>query len=244
VDAEKTVEVDGKPQKVTVKVPKYTLKQVEQKAKLENVRLFDLRGKEFAKEKVPVVLEKETAVLLVHEAKLDPFFLRTIKEGTLLLEVRPELVTQAPPRVPPIKPTTVTPTRSVESMAPLVVNAWFKDGSIIWKDTFIEFEEMTVKVKEKGPDGKDVEKDVLKVVPVKKEVERKVDAAKSVLKTIGGTSVMVEDLAKRLETPTPIIVSPDSNPIDPYHLQLYDEETLTVIPPLEAPKAMPGPPAE
>ena len=59
--------------------------------------------------------------------------------------------------------------------------------------------------------------------------------------------VTVEELTKRLATPTPIILSVDSNPIDPYHTQLYDEETLTVIPPLEvpmAPIAPPGSPAE
>ena len=39
----------------------------------------------------------------------------------------------------------------------------------------------------------------------------------------------------------PVVVSLDSNPIDPFHLQLYDDDTLTVVPPLEEPKPLPSP---
>jgi uncharacterized protein (TIGR03000 family) len=231
VDETRTTMVDGKPVQVTVKVPKHVLKQVEEKAKLENVKAYDLRGKQVASEKVPVILEKETAVLLVHERKLDPFYLRTVKEGTLLLEVRPELVTQAPPMkvpTPPVTPPKAAPA-SVESAPPMVVSAWFKDGFIIWKEVNNTFE---------FKDGKDE--------PLQQEAERKVDAAKSKIKTVGGKTVTVDELSQRLAKPTPVVVSLDHNPIDPFHLQLYDDDTLTVVPPFEAPmppKPLPRPPS-
>jgi hypothetical protein len=66
---------------------------------LEEVQVYDTRGKAVSPKKLPGLLKGETFVLVSADGKpVDPLYLRLVKEGTLVF------VLPAPPTPPPVPP--------------------------------------------------------------------------------------------------------------------------------------------
>lgn len=84
----RTVVRDGRPitQKIVVPV---TRNQVQQQIKwVDRPKAYDTAGKEIDALRLAELLKRETAVLISGDGKpLDPFYLDTIKDGTLILVV-------------------------------------------------------------------------------------------------------------------------------------------------------------
>jgi hypothetical protein len=71
----------------------------------ESVFVYDLKGKNVAPNGLAKLLDEETPVLLSTSGKVDPFYLKTTKAGTLIVVVPPERFYQVPKSlVPPPRP--------------------------------------------------------------------------------------------------------------------------------------------
>jgi hypothetical protein len=91
VAREVVVEQNGQKKKVTVTSAETMVRVVERKLDGKGTQVFGTDGKQLDAKAVAKALEKETAVLLSADGnKLDPFYLRVIKEGTLILVTKPE----------------------------------------------------------------------------------------------------------------------------------------------------------
>ena len=85
---ERTVTIDGRPVKQTVTVFMYKTVQVTRRIKAEGVTVYTTAGKEVPAKDVPDKLKKPTIVLLAADGnKVDPFYLKIIKEDTLVIVV-------------------------------------------------------------------------------------------------------------------------------------------------------------
>jgi hypothetical protein len=86
VAEEREEEVNGVKKKVTVVTYRQEVRTVESKFDGKNVQVFGTDGKELDAKAVAKALEKETAALLSADGmKVDPFYLRFLKDGTLIL---------------------------------------------------------------------------------------------------------------------------------------------------------------
>jgi hypothetical protein len=114
VDEQVTKTVNGKAviETVTRKVP-YTFmkghgwREVKVDADGKGVSITDATGKAVSPDKLAKLLEKDTPLLVSANGPVDPFYLLTAKEGTLVIEVPPQVLyppqSPAPSTVPPKK---------------------------------------------------------------------------------------------------------------------------------------------
>ncbi|MBI1914488.1 MAG: hypothetical protein HYS12_07080 [Planctomycetes bacterium] len=97
----RVVIVDGKQVPVQEKVAVTAYRLEYRTREVDKPRAFDARGKEIDAKRLADLLKKETTVLLSADGKpVDPFYLRTMKDGTLTLAM-PIAVRPAP--VPPAR---------------------------------------------------------------------------------------------------------------------------------------------
>jgi hypothetical protein len=104
--------VDGKTvvETVTRKVP-YTLmkgqgwREVKVDAAEKGVSITDAAGKAIAPDELAKLLGKDTPVLVSANGPVDPFYLLTVKENTLVIVVPPQVL--YPPQPPMPTPSTV-----------------------------------------------------------------------------------------------------------------------------------------
>jgi hypothetical protein len=96
------VKENGQTKKVTVPVDEPRVRIVEKFFDGKDMQVFGTDGKQLETKDVAKALEKETPVLLSADAnKVDPFYLRVIKEGTLILvPKRSADLIPAPPPMP------------------------------------------------------------------------------------------------------------------------------------------------
>ena len=99
------------PQEYTVRVVMY--RPVQRERRIEKPRFFDTAGKEVAADRLAGLLKHETPILVTKDDRpLDPFYLRTVKEGTLIL-VQPAPagpgVAPVPEPIPGPRPDTAPP---------------------------------------------------------------------------------------------------------------------------------------
>jgi len=91
------VTVDGKQVPVQEKVNVTTWKMQHATTTVERPRGFDARGKEVDAKRLADLLKKPTVVLLSGDGKpVDPFYLRTMKEGTLTIVIPVKPIGGAP----------------------------------------------------------------------------------------------------------------------------------------------------
>jgi hypothetical protein len=100
---EAVVEENGQKKKVAVTTYRQVARVIESKLEGKSTQFFGTDGKEVDAKEAAKTLEKETAVLLSADgSKVDPFYLRFIKDGTLILAAPRK--TTAPVPVPPVQP--------------------------------------------------------------------------------------------------------------------------------------------
>jgi hypothetical protein len=98
---EKLVEVNGEKRKVQFTENMQVSRVVEGQLDGKSVQVFGTDGKQVEAKAVEKALEKETPVLLAAGGnKVDPFYLRFIKDGTLILVAPMPATTPAPVPVP------------------------------------------------------------------------------------------------------------------------------------------------
>jgi hypothetical protein len=74
---------------------------------LRELKVRDIAGKELDRKQLPKLLERERPVLVVCDGpgRIDPVFLKVIKEGTLILVIpEPKALPSVPPATPPGAP--------------------------------------------------------------------------------------------------------------------------------------------
>jgi hypothetical protein len=115
---------------------------------------------------------------------------------------------------------------------PDLQRATLKDGFITWTYMVTGYKEEIREFDVKTPDGK-IKKEQRKViVPVPETHQAKIDVKEAKVSRADGKVLTADDLGKLLKEPTPIIVSTDFQPIDPYFLQFFKPEAIIVVPPL------------
>jgi uncharacterized protein (TIGR03000 family) len=200
------VEKDGKPttQYRTVKVA--NLKLASRRVSLRDAKVIDTKGKVVSGETLARVLDRERAVLLTDQDKVDPFYLSTLKDGTLIVLAppedprRPDVVVDPPVKPPDLGSRDPRP----HGAPPLLVEAVLQ-----------------------GEEGKFV------TIQLENKGVMTIEVAKASFSTAGGKPLTANDLKRYLsDKPVAVIVSSDSMPVHVFHLQLYDPETLVVVPPL------------
>lgn len=82
----RTVLQQGKPVAVTYPVQVVVMQMSMRTTQIDKPRAYDTAGKEIDAGRLAELLKHETAVLVSGDGKpLDPFYLRTVKDGTLIL---------------------------------------------------------------------------------------------------------------------------------------------------------------
>jgi uncharacterized protein (TIGR03000 family) len=87
IEEERIREVDGKPVKIKVAVTKVRSKNITEQIDARNVKAIELPNTGIASAALATVLAKERSVYLCYLDKLDPFYARTLKPGTIILFV-------------------------------------------------------------------------------------------------------------------------------------------------------------
>jgi uncharacterized protein (TIGR03000 family) len=188
-----------------VKVP--ISKLMSRQVSLRDAKVIDASGRPVLGETLTRRLGKVRVVLLSEQEKIDPFYLSTLKPGTLIVLAPADI--PKPPDGDPIKPPPMvdpkpSPDARPQGAIPLLVEATLEGNDIIFNQ----------------PLGKGV-------------VQVKVDSTKAQLSTVGGKPVPPGDLKRYLsDKPSVIVVSSDFQLVAPFHLQLFEAETLVVVPPL------------
>jgi hypothetical protein len=101
----RVVNVNGKQVQVAEQVVVPVMKETMRKVAAKDVQAFDTRGKPLEAKDVAESLKKETIVLVSADGRpVDPFFLKIIKEGTVVLVLPPEKGDPTPPPGPPPAP--------------------------------------------------------------------------------------------------------------------------------------------
>jgi hypothetical protein len=111
VNEQVTKDVDGKVvvETVTRRIP-YTFmkgagwREVKLDAASKGVSITDAAGKAIAPDKLVKFLEKDTPVLLSATGPVDPFYLLTVKEDTLVIVVPPQVLYPPQPPAPSTPP--------------------------------------------------------------------------------------------------------------------------------------------
>lgn len=214
---------------VKVAVPKLATRQVS----LRDAKVIDNRGKVVAGETLARVLDRERVVLLTEQDKVDPFYLSTLKEGTLIVLVPPGAskpdVTVVP--MPPAQPPASADGRP-QGEPPLLVQAVLDGNDIVFERVIQQTRPVSVTEDVIDEDGNKKQVVKTKNVIEQKVIKVKVAGDKAQLSTAGGKKLTAGDLKRYLtDKPAAVIISSDSLPVDPFHLQLYDPETLVVVPP-------------
>ena len=75
------------------------------------ISAHDTEGKSIAKSDLADRLTRDTVVLMSMDKPVDPFFLSTVKEGTIILVVPQNLIVPPPMVAPPAPPTIPAPPR-------------------------------------------------------------------------------------------------------------------------------------
>jgi hypothetical protein len=104
VQQQRTVQevVEGRVVQRTVTVAVPVVQTVEVKHALKDVRAFGTDGKKVEAKAVAEALDKRKPVLVSADGRpVDPFYLKIIKEGTLVLVLPSPAVTPPPPVPPP-----------------------------------------------------------------------------------------------------------------------------------------------
>ena len=101
---ERTLEVDGKPVKEKITVLKIRSKNVSEQIDVRNVKAIELPAVGIASAGLATALTKERSVYICSQDKLDPFYARTLKPGTMILFIsagEPKPIKPVPPPPPP-----------------------------------------------------------------------------------------------------------------------------------------------
>jgi hypothetical protein len=109
----KTTQVSANPGAAPRTVTTYELVtgQATRRSKLQEMRVFNAVGERFRSQDLPRLLAKETTVLFAPDGlPVDPFYLRVIKPGTLVL-----IPTRADPPPPPAPPVAVVQERAFDT---------------------------------------------------------------------------------------------------------------------------------
>jgi len=100
VQVQEPVTRNGKTEVITQTVYRTEFQQVVQKWDARNFHVYDTTGKEILFAQLPGLLANPTPVLISYQGpKMDPLYLKVVKEGTLIL-VPPKPAPGLPPEAP------------------------------------------------------------------------------------------------------------------------------------------------
>jgi uncharacterized protein (TIGR03000 family) len=88
--------VNGKAEQRTMTAYKWLPEERTRKLDMKDVRAFDMTGQPIDMSELTRLLRYRTVVALTPDGKVDPFYLQTMKEGTLILAVPDERTTPLP----------------------------------------------------------------------------------------------------------------------------------------------------
>jgi hypothetical protein len=126
--------------------------------------------------------------------------------------------------------------------APTILTASIKDEKLVVKLTHVVVVPVTVVTKEKVGD-KEVEVPKTTFKMETRTIEQKHDLKKATFGTAGGKKLDLDAVKKKLEKPTPIVVSGDGKEIDESYLKLFDKDVIVIVLPIPMPKIpLPPPP--
>lgn len=230
------VEKDGKKVPETYKVAKHVMKAVSATRDLKGQKTVDGMGRSISEETLGRLLAKESAVLLASGDKVDAFYLHSLKPSAIILLESPGDFAAPKTPVPEPKPVPVEPkkisTEDVTGDPPRLIQVKLEGGFLVWEDGVTLFKEVEKTVKQINKDGNEVDVKVKELVAETKQVSRKVEAARAKIVTVGGKSINADDLPSRIKGQTPILLTEGTQTVDPFHVQLYDAETLVLILPM------------
>jgi hypothetical protein len=207
------------------------IKEYVQPFEPSEVRAFSVQGRPIDTKELRKLLAKKTLVLASTEGRKVPaFYLRIIKEDTLVLVFSKSLVCPySPPGVEPMLPKDVKVSESngpPNGPAPFWVRASTdKEGKFIVGTPVVTYRTGTAKIKE---DGK--EKEVYYFDPVATENVMKFDSKDVQVFTVEGKAVDSKEVEKLLAGKKVLVLaSSDGRKVDPFYLRIIKEGTLVLV---------------